>query len=104
MVGGAILIGVVSKAYQDALAGGKHANFLRDYSRHGNRQIESAIRSFSALIERHQSWIAVSELKVRTGLPEERRADLVNKTWPKEIQGFRERIEILQAVLRERKK
>ena len=99
-----VILSTVGNAYETARAGGKHGGWYRIYREHGERQLERSIRSFEALIREHQANIANPFLKLPRDTEPKRVRDLVENGWPEDIQRHGEFIEILQGIMRERRK
>ena len=93
----------MSKAYDEAKAGGDHEGLYLRYHNEGEVQIRKAIRSHLATIAKHERWIDAPESKVRPEATQAERELLRQATWPGQIRIFREEIEVLQGILQERK-
>ncbi len=95
---------MTASAYEVAKAGGAHENFLRDYSKLPDHLIEKAIRSINRVVAQHEVWIADPKAKLGQGANTDRMRRLADDKWPKDIARQREQIDILRAILKERKK
>ena len=85
-----------------ARSGGRHAGLVRRYATEPASQIRKAIRSLHRRIDEHLDninhprdylppWATTADIN-----------RLVNGYWPKEVALFRQQVEILQALLKER--
>ena len=89
--------------YEIAKAGGKHSGLVRRYASEPDRQVEKALRSLDRRISEHLDKIANPGEYVGSGVSQQQIGYLVNSYWPKEIAGYRAEVEVLSAMLKERK-
>lgn len=92
------------RSYEIAVAGGKHAGFLKNYSDRSLRELQKGIASLEAQIAKHMEWIADPTKKIPNfwSLDPRHRADLINEHWPGDIARHREQIEILMRLIAEK--
>lgn len=89
-------------AYHAAAAGGPHAGMLARYREVPSPMINRAIRSLNRRIGEHTAKIADPDAFLPAGVHPRERDALVRRKWPAEIARFREQIEVLDGILKER--
>ncbi len=93
-----------TNAYDEALAGGRHAGFAENYAGRSTDEIERAIRSLQKQADDHLEWIENPYQHVPDfdKLDPRQQQALVTEKWPSDIQRLQEQIDILQGVLERR--
>lgn len=91
-------------AYEAAKAGGKHNGFLVRHRELPDHLLENAARSFLRRIAEHERWIARPDEKLGAGADAAALRNLVHKKWPKDLDRLRAQLDIVQGILRERKR
>jgi RHS repeat-associated protein len=92
------------EAFDQALAGAKHAGFLKNYAARSKRELERAIKSIKKQIAEHEDKIANPRKHIKDSekLDPRQRDALINRKWPSDIQRQKEQLGILKE-LRKRK-
>lgn len=93
----------VSSAFDVALRGGRHHGVYTRFKDARIHEIEKYIRSYQKRIEEHADKIA-NPMKYVESVSDRHRNDLVYRYWPREIEDFRQKIAIMQGVIKERQK
>ena len=90
-----------TSAYDEALAGGKHAGFLRNYLDKPTPQIERGITSIEKQIAEHQAKIQNPSAYIDdwASLDPRQQQALLNSKWPGDIARQQEQLEILRGIL-----
>jgi hypothetical protein len=92
------------EAYDDAMNGGKHSNWAKEYLNKEVTEIEKGIKSFDKQIELHKDKIKNPEKYY----PDFKKLDIreqeanINKIWPRDIAKQQEQKSILEGILRNR--
>jgi RHS repeat-associated protein len=101
--GGAATTGLraAKNAFEIAIAGGKHAGFLRNYVGRTPAEIQKGIASIEKQVADHQSWIANPQSRIQNfgALDPRQQAALINSKWPSDIARQREQLDILKGLL-----
>lgn len=90
--------------YEAAKAGGKHHGLLERHRELPDHLLEKAARSFLRRIAEHERWIARPEEKLAAGTDAAELSNLVQKKWPKDLGRLKAQLDIVQEILRERKR
>lgn len=91
-------------AYEAAKAGGTHHGMLRNYRALPEHLLTKAARSYARRIAEHERWIEQPDEKLGDVADAARRANLVRKKWPSDLRRLRAQLDIVQGILRERKR
>lgn len=91
----------VTGAYDVALAGGRHAGFLRNYAGKPTPQIERGIASIERQIAEHQAKIQNPSTYVDdwAALDHRQQQALLTSKWPGDIARQQEQLDILRGIL-----
>jgi hypothetical protein len=92
----------MATAYEIAKAGGRHSGLYRRFSKERTALIEKSIRSLEKMLEEHQSKINDPTKYVSPDISQLHLQNLINHYWPEEIENFRQQIEVLTGLLKER--
>ncbi len=92
------IAGGAPRAYEEALAGGKHAGFLRNYQGRAPGELDRGMRSLERQIAEHEAKIAdpARHLPAFERLDPRQQQALRTKKWPGDIQRQQEQLEILR--------
>jgi hypothetical protein len=77
---------------------------LNARGRHGIRQIESSIRSYTKEIEKHRSWVNNPALKLSKNVSDAAVQRYVTQKWPRDIARLIEQRDVMIGLLAEMKK
>ncbi len=93
-----------SKAYQNAMNGGKHSTWTNEYLSKSSKEIEKGIKSIDKQIKLHQGKIKSPEIYCPgwSNLDARYQQDLITSKWPSDITRQREQKSILEGILRKR--
>lgn len=89
-------------AYEIAKAGGRHKGLYQAWKNKPISEIEKSIRSLREQIGLHLDKIANPNKYITENILPLQRDGLINRYWPKEVANFRQQINVLDGILRER--
>jgi hypothetical protein len=91
----------VTRAYDEALAGGRHAGFLRNYADKPTAQIERGIVSLEKQIAEHEAKIRnpAAYIDDWASLDPRQQQALLTSKWPGDIARQQEQLDILRGIL-----
>lgn len=94
----------VTGAHDEALAGGKHAGFLKNYIDKPTPQIERGIGSIEKQIAEHQAKIRNPGAHIDdwASLDPRQQQALLNSKWPGDVARQQEQLDILRRILESR--
>jgi RHS repeat-associated protein len=95
----------LSEAYRIAQAGGRHAGFLQNHAKNTVSQIEKSIRNKLETIREHEGFVADPLRKISrdawASMNPRAQAGVV-EFWKKEIANYRQQVDILRDIVREK--
>ncbi len=100
--------GHIENPYVEAMNGGAHSGWAKQYTTKSIQEIEKGIKSLEKQIELHQEKIknpdkyVVPEKRIQDTLS--KKHNLINKVWPEQIARQTEQKKILEGILSEQRK
>lgn len=101
---GDILPAKMATAFDTAKAGGPHFGLWKNYQDRPVAMLERAVKSLDQRVSEHRGKIAGPHAYLRPDIPERQIEHLVNIKWPEEIAIFKVQIEILNAMIEEKRR
>jgi len=94
----------MKSAYDVAKSGGPHFGLWKNYLARPVAMLERAVKSLDQRVSEHRGKIADPHAYLRPDIPERQIEHLVNIKWPEEIAIFETQIEILSAMIGEKRR
>jgi RHS repeat-associated protein len=93
-----------TEAFEEALRGGRHAGFLKNYLTRSKQEIEKGIKSIKKQIATHEDKIANPQKHIQEWqkLDPRYRDALVNRKWPSDFQRQKEQLGILKGLRKQK--